>query len=213
VLQKKGVSDVKLVAEKADAADFTPALTSATRNNPDVVVAVFPAQGCARIMQARAALGIKARFFFPGSCAEQSVLDAAGGGADGAYFASGFLPYSDEANPEVATYLAKRRAHGAGDVKPSVLSQAGFATVMDLRQLLGDLKGQLTAAALTTELRTARDRPGFMSHTYTCDRQQVLLLSAVCNANVRLLQERGGRLTDVTGNWVNGADLIRLFTG
>jgi hypothetical protein len=41
----------------------------------------------------------------------------------------------------------------------------------------------------------------------------VFLLSAVCNADVRLLQYQGNRFTDVTGTWVNGGDLIRLFTG
>lgn len=52
-----------------------------------------------------------------------------------------------------------------------------------------------------------------MSHPYTCDGQQVPLLTSVCNANVRILQQRGGNLGDVVGGWVNGADLIRLFTG
>jgi len=51
-----------------------------------------------------------------------------------------------------------------------------------------------------------------MSHPFTCDRQQVFLLSAVCNNNVRLLQYGDGRFTDVANGWVNGADLIRLFT-
>jgi len=213
VLQKKGVEAVVTVPEKADAADFTQALAAVTRGNPDVVVAVFPAQACARIMQARKALAVRARFFFPGACADPGVFDASGDGAEGAYFASGFLPFSNRPSPEVATYLDERRAHGAGDTKPSVLSQAGFAVVMDLHRLLTEVQGPLTPAAVIAVLRSTRAHPGFMSHPYTCDRQQVFLLGAVCNAHVRLLQYRQGALVDIGGDWVSGADLVRLAIG
>jgi hypothetical protein len=93
--------------------------------------------------------------------------------------------------------------------KPSALSQAGFAVVMDVYALLKD--GADTPAAMTERLRAAVNRPGFMAHTYTCDRKQVSLLSAVCNPFVRLLQYKGGRFTDLTGNWVSGAALVKLF--
>lgn len=210
VLGKKGVGDVKLVAEKADTADFTPALNDVNRGDPDVIVAVFPAQGCSRIMQAREALSIDATIMFPGACAAQSVIDAAGGGAEGVIFASGFLPY-DGSDPDVVTYRDKREEFGAEE-PPSVLAQAGFGAVMDLREILNDVVGELTPGTVTTALRVTKDHRGFMSHPFTCDRQQVFLLSAVCNNNVRLLQYGDGRFTDVANGWVNGADLIRLFT-
>jgi branched-chain amino acid transport system substrate-binding protein len=213
VMTKKGVADVTAVPEKADAADFTQALTAVNRGNPEVIVALFPAQACARIMQARKALAIRARFFFPGVCADQAVFDASGGGAEGTFFASGFLSFSDRSSPEVTTYLEKRRAHGAGDTPPSVLSQAGFAVVVDLRQLLTEVQGPLSPASVTAALRATRGHPAFMSHPYTCDRQQVFLLGAVCNANVRVLQYRDGALADVAGGWVNGAELVRLAVG
>ncbi|HEX2272269.1 MAG TPA: ABC transporter substrate-binding protein [Acidimicrobiales bacterium] len=213
VLAKKGVGDVTAVPEKADAADFTQSLTAVNRGNPEVIVALFPAQACARIMQARKALAIKARFFFPGACADQAVFDASGGGAEGSYFASGFLSFTDRSSPDVATYLDKRRAHGAGGTPPSVLSQAGFAVIVDLRQLLTEVQGPLSPAAVVAALRASRAHPAFMSHPYTCDRQQVFILSAVCNANVRVLQYRDGALVDVAGGWVNGAELVRLAVG
>jgi hypothetical protein len=36
-------------------------------------------------------------------------------------------------------------------------------------------------------------------------------MSAVCNSSVRLLQYKGGRFVDVTGGWVDGAPLVKLF--
>jgi branched-chain amino acid transport system substrate-binding protein len=203
VLKAKGVSDVKLVAAGADSADFAPPLKAATAANPDIVLVVFPAQSCARIMGAARALAVKAKMFYPSACASQAVVDAAGPAAEGSYFASGYLPF-DDPSPDVATWKAKAKV-----TRPSALSQAGFSVAMDLYQLLKE--GAATPAAVTAALKASVDRPGFMAHPYTCDRAQVSLMGAVCNANVRLLQYKGGRFVDVTGAWVNGAPLVKLF--
>jgi branched-chain amino acid transport system substrate-binding protein len=203
VLRSKGVTDVKLVAASADAADFAAPLTAATAGNPDAVIVLFPAQACARVMAAARSLRVTAKLFYTSACASQAVVDAAGPAAEGSYFASGYLPF-DDPSPEVATWKAEAKV-----TKPSALSQAGFAVVMDAYGLLTD--GASTPAAVTARLAATRQRPGFMAHPYTCDRRQVPLLPAVCNANVRLLQYRAGRFADLTGTWVNGAELVRLF--
>jgi branched-chain amino acid transport system substrate-binding protein len=154
-------------------------------------------------MAAARALGVKAKLFYPSACASQAVVDAAGAAAENSYFASGYLPF-DDPSPDVATWKAK-----AGVTKPSVLSQAGFSVVMDLYDLLKH--GADTPAAVTAELAATADHPGFMAHSYTCNRKQVSLLSAVCNSSVRLLQYKNGTFHDVTGDWVNGAQLVKLF--
>jgi branched-chain amino acid transport system substrate-binding protein len=203
VLRAKGVTDVKLVAAKADAADFAPSVKAATAGTPDAVIVLFPAQSCARIMSAARSLNVRARMFYSSACASQAVVDAAGPAAENAYFASGYLPF-DDPSPEVATWKAEAKVS-----KPSALSQAGFAVVMNVYSLLKG--GADTPAAVITELKATQQRPGYMAHPYTCDRRQVSLLSAVCNSNVRLLQYRGGKLGDVTGGWVNGSELVKLF--
>ena len=203
VLRSKGVTDVKLVAASADAADFAAPLKAATAGNPDAVIVLFPAQTCARIMSAARSLKVTARLFYTSACASQAVVDAAGPAAENAYFASGYLPF-DDPSPEVATWKAEAKV-----TKPSVLSQAGFAVAMNMYDLLKG--GADTPAAVISELRATQQRPGYMAHPYTCDRKQVSLLSAVCNANVRLLQYKGGRFADLTGNWVNGSELVKLF--
>ncbi len=203
VLKAKGVTDVKLVSADADVADFAPSVEAAVSGNPDAVVVLFPAQACTRIMAAARALAVKAKLFYPSACASQAVVDAAGPAAEGSYFATGYLPF-DDPSPDVATWKAEARV-----TKPSVLSQAGFSVVMDLYDVLKE--GAATPAAVTAGLAATVDHPGFMGHAYTCDRKQVLLLPAVCNSSVRLLQYTGGRFVDVTGTWVNGAPLVKLF--
>lgn len=203
VLRSKGVTDVKLVAASADAADFAAPLKAATAGNPDAVIVLFPAQTCARIMSAARSLRVTAKLFYTSACASQAVVDAAGPAAENAYFASGYVPF-DDPSPEVATWKAEARVS-----KPSALSQAGFAVAMDVYDLLRD--GTDTPAALTAKLRATVAHTGYMAHTYTCDRKQVPLLAAVCNPYVRLLQYKGGRFADLTGTWASGADLVKLF--
>lgn len=203
VLRAKGVTDVKLVAAGADVADFAPPLKAATAGNPDAVIVLFPAQSCARVMSAARSLRVTARMFYPSACASQAVVDAAGAAAENAYFATGYLPF-DDPSPQVATWKDE-----ADVTKPSVLSQAGFAVVMDVYDLLRG--GADTPAAVIGALRASVDRPGYMAHSYTCDRKQVPLLPALCNPFVRLLQYQGGRFGDLTGDWVSGAELVKLF--
>lgn len=202
VLRSRGVTEVKLVAEKADTADFTPALKALAASDPDVIFVVFGAQSCARIMAARRSLGITAATFYPGACASEAVVQAGGDGAEGAYFGTGYLPFEDR-SPQVATW---RRA--VDDT--SSLSQAGFAAVMNLHALLAEIDGEPTPAGVTTRLEAARDHPGYMAHPYTCDSRQVRFLTAVCNPNVRVVRFEGGRFHDVGGGWVSGAELLDL---
>jgi branched-chain amino acid transport system substrate-binding protein len=213
ILKEKGVDDVRVVAEKADAADFTAALSAVAANQPDVILAIFPAQGCSRIMQAKAALGIRAKMFYPGVCAAQSVFDAAGGGAEGAYFATGFVPYSDPTDKNVALYRDRLARYGSRAAQPSELSEAGFGVTMDVSQLLGEVNGELTPAALISRLKAASHHPSFLGHNYTCNGRQVSILSSLCAVHVRLLQYQGATLQDVVGDWVTGGELFDLVAG
>jgi branched-chain amino acid transport system substrate-binding protein len=203
VLKARGATDVKMVEARADEADFTPVLRAATAGNPDVVFVVFPAQACARIMQAGQALGVTAKLFFPSACAERAVVEAAGSAAEGAYFGSAYLPPDDPA-PEVEAWRSRTKSEG-------VLSQAGFSAVMNVHRLLTEVGGEVTPASVSAALAEARDHPGYMTHAYTCDGKQVPIMTAVCNPHVRILQYRDGRFHDVVGDWVDGADLVKLF--
>lgn len=212
ILQKRGVTDLKIIAQKGEAADFTAAVRMATVSNPEVLMAIFPADGCVKVLKAVRTLRVGARLFLPSSCATQAVFDLAGAGTT---FATGFVPPTETGDPDVATYLAKLRQYGPPDATPSALSQAGFALVMNLHRLLSAQDGgKLTAATVTKVLKAARDQPGFMAHEYTCNGQTLTILPAICNAHVRLLGYRaGGGFDDVSGGWMTGAPLVKLLTG
>lgn len=94
-------------------------------------------------------------------------------------------------------------------LKPSLLSQAGFSDVVILRDLLQSIRGSITPAAVAAALRSARDHPGFMSHSFTCGGTLVSLLPALCNADAQISVVDGGRLRPV-GTWVDTAPIAKL---
>ncbi len=203
ILRQRGVTDLKTVPVKAGVTDLAPAVKAATVNNPDVLMAVFAADGCRRVLDAARAARLKARVFLPSSCLDAGVLPA----AEGAVLASTLVPYPFTADPDVAVYLA----HRAGDTPPSALGQAGFALVMDLHQALS-APGK--PVGLAERLRASRDTPSFMGHPYTCNGQVITIIPSVCSASVRLVQVVNGQLTNLAGGeWVTGAPLVKLLTG
>ncbi|OHV56436.1 branched-chain amino acid ABC transporter substrate-binding protein [Pseudofrankia sp. BMG5.36] len=207
ILNKKGVTDVTLTSEKADAADFAPALSNAAKGNPDAIVVVFQAQACARIVQAASALNIKTPMYLIGSCASPTVARAAGGHTDNLVFASGYLPATDGDKDPAAAAFAKRvpaeqRTSG---------SEGSFSAVLVVRNLLETLPDP-TPAALTTALRATKEYPNVMAHPFTCDGKQINLLPSICNSAVRLLTWNGKGFTDLTGNWVDGRKLLDLVS-
>jgi branched-chain amino acid transport system substrate-binding protein len=204
IFTSKGVKDVKLTAEKADAADFAPALTAAAAGSPDAIIVVFPAQACARIMQAAQALSVKAPMYYPGACAAPTVVAGREAALSNSYFASGYLPVATSGGDADGEDFRKRVPVG----QRSPVSEASYAAVRNVAALMAG--GATDRASLGKALAATKDQPGVLAHSYTCDGKQLPLLTSVCNSNVRLLQYKGGAFTDVVGDWVNGGELAGL---
>lgn len=204
---KLGVSLLKTFPVEASAPDVVPALSAAAAIHPDAIIAVFPAQGCTRLVQAVTSIDLRARMMYPSFCATDSVLAAGGQRVNESIFATGYVPYVDASDPDVRTYLSAIRSHGGS--QPSLLSQAGFSDVVVLQRILAGLGTSPTASAVGAALRQARDQAGFMSHSFTCDGRQVPLLGGLCNAYVKISVVRSGRLQTVPG-WVDTAPTARL---
>jgi len=205
ILTAKGVTDVTLVSEKADAADFAPALSNVAKGNPDAIIVVFQAQACARIVQAASALNISTPMYLVGSCASPAVAKAAGGKTDNLLFASGYVPATDGDKDAAAAAFTKRVP---ADQRTSG-SEGSFSAVLVVRELLAGLPDP-TSAALTTALRATKDHANVMAHPFTCDGKQIVILPSICNSAVRLLTWNGKGFTDLTGDWIDGRKLVDL---
>jgi branched-chain amino acid transport system substrate-binding protein len=209
VLINRGLrrDDIRLVAEKQDAADLSPGVAAATRGNPDAVIVVFPPPACARIMQAAGALDVKAAMFYIGRCADPGVLAAGGDGADGAYFFSSIRnAAADAGNSEVRLYQTKIEQFGGAEAKPASYDTArAFATTLTFYRRLATLdSNDITPESVTGAFRSAVDAPAFMGYPFTCDgRQAVPGFVSVCNTHVRIYQYVDGQYRDALGDWIS----------
>ena len=208
IVHKKGITQFRLFPVEGSTPDVVPVLSAVASRHPQAVIAVFPAQDCARIMQGVASVGLKTHMMYPSFCGSKSVLSAAGSAVEGSVIASGYLPFTDTSDADVSTYLTAVQRYDPS-LPPSLLSQAGFSDVMVLQHLLAGIHGSPTPAALTAALQATRNQPGFMSHTFTCDGKQIPLLAALCNTYAQISEVNNGTLQTV-GTWVDSAPVARL---
>lgn len=204
VLNNLGVTDITLVPESPAAADYTAALTKANEGDPDAMLVLFAGTGCSRIMQATQALGIPSeKMVYTQVCSAPDQLQTGGAGAENAYFNSPFLQ-ADSDDPNVRAYLAAMEDYAPDTAPDQANAQMGFNSVMNLYNIVKKIQGDITPQAIIDALKATNNEPGFMSHPYTCNGQQIPNLPAVCNANERILQYKGGKFEDVKGDWVLG---------
>ncbi|HEU0102412.1 MAG TPA: ABC transporter substrate-binding protein [Mycobacteriales bacterium] len=210
VLKASGVTEVNLVAEKADAADFTAAVTKTAQGNPDAIMVLFSGQGCSRIMQAAGSLGLtsKTKFYYPGSCVSSNVIKAGGSGAEGARFNTETVLLGDN-DPQIKIFLEAMKAGAPANAELSSFAQTGFAAIMNIHALLSEMApDQISSTAVVTALRATKEKPNFMSHPYTCDGKQVPGLPAVCDSYSKIIEYKGGKQTYLYNDWLTGADKL-----
>ena len=210
ILKASGVQEVNLIPEKADAADFTSSVTKAAQGNPDAIMVLFSSQGCSRIMQAGASLGLtsKIKFYYPGSCVGPAVVKAGGAGAEGARFNTETILLGDD-DPQVKAFLSAMKTYAGADAVLSSFAQTGFGAIMNIYELLKKMPADgITSEALVTALKATKDQPNFMSHPYTCDGKQVPGLPAVCDAYSKIIEYKGSKTSYIYNDWLTGADKI-----
>jgi len=198
-----GVTDVTLVAEAADAADFTPVVAAAAAEDPDVIMVLFADFGCSLIMQAKEALGVTAQMWYPGSCASAAVLESGGAGAEGAWFNSETLYFGAD-DPEVAIYREKIAEYAPEGHALAGFSQDGFLSIMNVYELFTEIGADnISSESLIAALQGAVDHHSFMAHSYTCDGTVSAAGPAICSDTVRIVQVQNGEIVDVLGDWLS----------
>ena len=201
-LRAYGLTNVTVVTEDASAADFKSSVTVAERGNPDVIDVLFVQPGCSRIMRAIKSLGVTAKVIYPAPCADKAVLDAGGGGADGAYFSLETLPpVASEADSDVKAYLGAQPKY-VPQVSDPQIGMNGFTEMMNVYEVLTKVGPDATPASINTFMSSASNEPNFMAHPYTCDGKQIPGLDVICDPWIRMVQANGDTLTDL-GSWVN----------
>jgi branched-chain amino acid transport system substrate-binding protein len=145
-------------------------------------------------------------------CGAPPVIAAAAGGANGMYIASPFLLQSGS-NPQSQLFVAAMKKWAAPGTLVDSISSAGFATVMNVQQVLSKIPGTPTTASILAAFKSGT-HPNFMSHPYTCDGQALKGAPAICNDYYLMNQIQNGTLTqpDPT-DWVTSKGYFPGLTG
>jgi branched-chain amino acid transport system substrate-binding protein len=80
--------------------------------------------------------------------------------------------------------------------------------MMNLWSILAERGPDVTPDQVIESLRSARDRPSFDGHPYTCDGQQLPNLPSMCAPQQVLVQRRGDTLVAIT-DWIDVPALLR----
>ena len=169
--------DVELVPFSFSTADYLPILTKARDVGAQAVVVLAADAACVPLMETADALELDASIYLFGSCAAESILDAAGEAALGIIFNSEGPVGEDDIEgaifQDVIDRYATEPAGAAGTV--------GFRGLMNLYAMLRELGGDdITSEGILDLARNSVDEPSFWGHPYTCDGRQVPGLPALC---------------------------------
>ena len=199
---KAAGTDFQVIAVPAATADFGPIWAQAASGKPDFIMAVFGSDACLKLMQSRQSIGITIPTAYTESCASDTILKSAASSADNAYFTGTTLLTKDPNDADVATYVRASKQYSPADSLGGY-HQLGFAQIMNTYAVLKTITGpDLTPAAVTSAFKGAVKVPGFMTHSFTCDGTVNSTFKPICNASVRILQQKNGVLTDVLNAWI-----------
>jgi len=204
ILRARGVETVTELPFPITTTDFLPVLSKAAESNPDAIFLAAADTACAPAMKTAHDLGIEAQLYFVGSCASPLIADQIGAEAvTGNIFNIEGPVIAEPGNIEGALNSAVVGKYGDPTLVTAGIGTVSFRAMMNLYSVLTEIGGDaMSSAAVLETLRSAKDRPSFNGHPYTCDGQQVPALPALCSPQQILVQSNGSGL-DQVGDWID----------
>lgn len=201
VLKAEGVSDVVMIPYPITATDLTSPLQAAAAAKPDALIMLAADSGCTGTFDGIETVGIEAQVYLVGACATPKIIDEAGPEkTDGVIFnVEGSIDRS-AANVDFSLYVAAAEAYGDG-FDPVGAGTVSFRSLMNLWSVLIGLD-EVTPDAISSALAATTDESSFMGHDYTCDREQLSGLPAMCSPQQILARMKGGELEQL-GTWID----------
>jgi branched-chain amino acid transport system substrate-binding protein len=188
------------------AADYTPDLTTAMKDDPDALVVFYASQGCAGVMRARQSLGIQIPTVGLTLCAGTKTLEAAGAAAYGWDIVSpGPWPENPDEDPQVKEYVDAMQKY-ASDPDLGGTAPLGFGTIMTLRDIITKVGADnLTGERMMAFMKNAKDVPAFMAAPFSCGEYEGF--PAVCGGGDRVYRDENGTFVDVADGKYLGTDM------
>jgi branched-chain amino acid transport system substrate-binding protein len=187
-----GVTKVTDIPLSPTSPDPSPQAALAESSGAQLVYVDIP-NGCGNVLKSLKSVGYTGKIMGIDPCGAPPVITASAGGANGMYIASPF-ELQTGSSTDAQLFLAAMKQYAAPGTLIDSISTAGFATVMNVQNVLAAIKGTPTTAEILAAFKSGT-HPNFLSHPYTCNGQALKGASAICNDNYLMNQIENGALT------------------
>jgi branched-chain amino acid transport system substrate-binding protein len=210
VFKAAGVTTVKDIPLSPTSPDPSPQAALVESSGAQMVYVDVP-NGCGNVLKALKTVGFTGKIMGIDPCGAPPVIAAAAGGANGMYIASPFMLQSGTSQQAQLFQAAMKKWAAPGTLIDSI-STAGFATVMNVQQVLSTISGTPTTASILAAFRTGT-HPNFLSHPYTCNGQALKGATAICNDYYLMNQVQNGVITQPDPTWVTSKGYFEGISG
>src|SRR3984957_4698345 len=208
VFKAAGVTKVTDIGLSPTSPDPSPQAALVEGSGAQLVYVDVP-NGCGNVLKALKSVGYSGKIMGIDPCSAPPVITAAAGGAEGMYIASPFQLQTGSSQ-QAQLFQAAMKQYAAPGTLVDSISTAGFATVINVQQVLSSIKGSPTTTSILAAFRTGT-HPNFLSHPYACDGQALKGATAICNDNYLMNQIENGALTQPSStDWTTSK---RYFPG
>src|SRR5580692_4024439 len=192
VFKAAGVTKVTPIPLSPTSPDPSPQAALVESSGAQLAYVDVP-NGCGNVLKALKSVGYTGKIMGIDPCGAPPVIAAAAGGANGMYIASPFMLQNGTSQQAQLFEAAMKKWAAPGTLIDSI-STAGFATVMNVQQVLSTISGTPTTASILAAFKTGT-HPNFLSHPYTCNGEALKGAAAICNDYYLMNQIQGGKVT------------------
>jgi len=210
VFKAAGVTTVHDIPLSPTSPDPSPQAALVESSGAQMAYVDVP-NGCGNVLKALKTVGFTGKIMGIDPCGAPPVIAAAAGGANGMYIASPFMLQSGTSQQAQLFQAAMKKWAAPGTLIDSI-STAGFATVMNVQQMLSTISGTPTTASILAAFRTGT-HPNFLSHPYTCNGQALKGATAICNDYYLMNQVQNGVITQPDPTWVTSKGYFEGISG
>jgi branched-chain amino acid transport system substrate-binding protein len=211
VFKAAGVTTVKAIPLSPTSPDPSPQAALVESSGAQLAYVDVP-NGCGNVLKSLKTVGYTGKIMGIDPCGAPPVLQASAGGANGMYIASPFVLQSGSSQQAQLFQAAMKKWAAPGTLIDSI-STAGFATVMNVQQVLSTISGTPTTATILAAFKSGTHQ-NFLSHPYTCDGQAMKGAPSICNDYYLMNQVQNVTITQPNSNdWVTSKGLFPGLVG
>jgi branched-chain amino acid transport system substrate-binding protein len=210
VFKAAGITTIKDIPLSPTSPDPSPQAALVESSGAQLAYVDVP-NGCGNVLKALKSVGFTGKIIGIDPCSAPPVISAAAGGANGMYIASPFMLQSGNSQQAQLFQAAMKKWAAPGSLVDSI-STAGFATVMNVQQVLSTISGTPTTASILAAFKSGTHQ-NFLSHPYTCDGQALKGAPAICNDYYLMNQVENGVVTQPDATWVTSKGYFAGING